>query len=145
LAGAVFLVLLPFLGFLLAPLASIPGKAGWPALRFLARMALSLPALAVPGWCAGAALARLTESGSTPRLWRMAALDSAILCAGASLGAVLSGFPLLPWRGDAWVSFAGAFALFAAAVFSGLPRSWASARPGEEPGSFAPLNSRGLI
>jgi len=145
LAGAVFLVLLPFLGFLLAPLGSIPGKAGWPALRFLARMALSLPALAVPGWCAGAALARLTESRSTPRLWRMAALNTAVLCAGASLGAVLSGFPLLPWRGDAWVSFTGAFALFAAAVFSGLSRSWASARPGEEPGSFAPLNSRGLI
>jgi len=145
LVGAAFLVLLPFLGFLMAPLGSLPAKAGWPAARFLARMALSLPVLAVLGWCAAAALARLTGAGGKLSLWRMAALDCAILCAGASLGAVLSGFPLLPWRGDAWVAFVGASALFAAAVLSSLSSSSASPRPGVQPGSFAPFNSRGLI
>jgi len=145
LAGAAFLALLPFLGSLISPLGSVPIKVGWPALGFLSRLGLSLPALAVPGLCAGIALARLTGAGGKERSWRGAALEIAILSAGGSLGAVLAGFQLLPWRGDAWIAFTSATALFACAVLSGLSGDSSSLRESGSSSHIAHGDSRGLI
>ncbi|MCI0658450.1 MAG: fused MFS/spermidine synthase, partial [Acidobacteria bacterium] len=145
LACAGCMALLPFLSFLTQPLGAIPPMGAWPAARFLARAGLSLPFLVVPGLCAGVSLERLTGGDGKSANWRMGALDVAVLCAGGSFGSVLAGFQLLPWRGDAWIAFAAAFALFATAVLSGLAGGAASRRSGPQAETPGAGSFQGLI
>jgi spermidine synthase len=124
-ASALYLLVAPWLFPVLeAPAGAILGLGrSAPLLLHLLRLVMAFLFAAVPCGALGAAFDALSREqgwGGADRTSQ--ALRAAVIAAGASLGTVQAGFRLLPWGGEGAAAGAGAIALFAAAVLTGISR-----------------------